>query len=345
MVRVQVPATTANLGPGFDTLGLALSLFNQVEMEETGNPGELVIEIEGEGAASIPANRDNVTFLAAQEVFKAAGCFPAGLRLRLLNRIPAARGLGSSAAARVGGLLAANALLGEPLSREQLLTLAVRLEGHPDNVAPALLGGLVVASIQEGKVRHRRIEIPDGLTAVLVIPDFELATRAAVAALPELVPVKDAVFNLGQACLLVAGFLTGDWELVGQSMQDRLHQPYRLPLIPGLNEVLAAARQQGALGAALSGSGPAVLALTASARRERLKPGNCLTDERLGDERQAWRAAERHGAGKHSAGGPSAEPAGPAELIGQAMQKAFRQHGVESAVLKLKPINFGARIC
>jgi homoserine kinase len=321
VVRVQVPATTANLGPGFDTLGLALSLFNQVEMKETGNPGELIIEVEGEGASSIPVDRNNVTYQAAQEVFKAAGYFPAGLHLRLLNRIPSARGLGSSAAARVGGMLAANALLGEPLSKEQLLNMAVRLEGHPDNVAPALFGGLVVASFQDGQVQYRRIEVMDGLTAVLAIPDFELATRAAVEALPALIPVKDAVFNIGQACLLVAGFMTGDWDQVGQAMQDRVHQPFRQSLIPGLNEVLAAARQQGALGAALSGAGPTVLALTAADKRDQLK--------------QAVRQAEK----QHQAEELQAE------RIGQAMQEAFQRHGVKSVILKLKPLNIGARIC
>ena len=313
MVRVEVPATTANLGPGFDTLGLALSLFNQVEMKETGNSGELIIEVEGEGASSIPLDRNNVTYQAAQEVFQATGYSPAGLSLRLLNRIPSARGLGSSAAARVGGLLAANALAGEPLSKEQLLGMAVRLEGHPDNVAPALFGGLVVASFQDGLVQYRRIEILDGLTAVLAIPDFELATRAAVEALPALIPVKDAVFNIGQACFLVAGFMTGDWDLVGQAMQDRVHQPYRQSLIPGLNEVLAAARQQGALGAALSGAGPAVLALTVAA--DKRKQGEHQTEELR------------------------------AEQIGQAMQEAFRRHRVKSVILKLEPLNIGARLC
>ena len=148
---------------------------------------------------------------------------------------------------------------------------------------------------------YRRIEILDGLTAVLAIPDFELATRAAVEALPALIPVKDAVFNIGQACLLVTGFMTGDWDLVGQAMQDRVHQPYRQSLIPGLNEVLAAARQQGALGAALSGAGPTVLALNAAANHT--------------------------------------------ERIGQAMQDAFMRHGVKSVILKLKPLNIGARLC
>lgn len=317
MVRVQVPATTANLGPGFDTLGLALSLFNLVEMEETGNPGELIIEVFGEGASSIPVDQDNITYQAAQEVFKAAGYFPAGLHLRLTNRIPSARGLGSSAAARVGGMLAANVLIGEPLSKEQLLDMAVRFEGHPDNVAPALFGGLVVANFQDGKqVQYRRIEIMDGLNAVLAIPDFELATRAAVEALPTLIPVKDAVFNIGQACLLVAGFMTGDWDQVGQAMQDRVHQPYRQSLIPGLNEVLAAARQQGALGAALSGAGPTVLALTVADKRDQQKQAEC-------------QAAEQH----------------QAERIGQAMQEAFQRHGVKSVILRLKPLNIGASIC
>jgi len=307
MVRVKVPATTANLGPGFDTLGMALSLYNHVEMEETGTLGELIIEVEGEGASSIPCDENNVTYLAAQEVFKVTGYCPAGLHIRLLNWIPAARGLGSSAAARVGGLLAANCLAGERLSLDQLLAIAVHLEGHPDNVAPALLGGLVVASRLGEQVLYHRIEVMDGLIAILVIPDFELATQAAVQALPLVIPVKDAVFNIGQACLLVAGFIDGNWDLVGQAMQDRIHQSYRQSLIPGLEKVLAVARKNGALGAALSGAGPTVLALFAE----------------KSDQPDANKVK--------------------AEQIGKAMQTAFRHNGVNSTVLLLKPLNKGAK--
>jgi homoserine kinase len=305
VVRVKVPATTANLGPGFDTLGMALSLFNQVEMAETGTNGELIIEVEGEGVASIARDQTNVTYLAAQEVFRITGYAPAGIYLRLQNRIPSARGLGSSAAARVGGLMAANSLAGGQLNRDQLLEIAVQLEGHPDNVAPALLGGLVVTSLSSEKVVYHRIAVLNEVTAILAIPHFELATQAAIQALPRFIPVKDAVFNIGQACLLVAGFISGDWKLVGQSMQDRVHQAYRQHLIPGLEEVITAANQAGALGAALSGAGPTVLALA-------------VDDWIQTDGIQ----------GIHQ--------------IGEAMQKAFSRNGVESTVLLLKPINEGA---
>ena len=311
MLRVKVPASTANLGPGFDTLGMALSLFNYVEMEETGTQGELIIEVQGEGAASIAVDEKNVTWQAAQAVFQVTGCYPTGLHIRLHNEIPAARGLGSSAAARVGGLIAANYLVGEPLVREQLLALAVGLEGHPDNAAPALMGGLVAASFTERGLLYRRLEVPAGLQVIVAIPSYELSTQEAVRALPAMIPLRDAVFNLGQACLLITGFLTQDWPLIGQAMEDRIHQPYRAPLIPGLEEALKAARAAGALGAALSGAGPTVLAL--AIEEEGPDQGNF----------------------KHQA---------QLKKIGEAMREAFYRSGVASTVRILSPCAEGAKL-
>ncbi|MGI6555246.1 MAG: homoserine kinase [Bacillota bacterium] len=258
MVRVKVPATTANLGPGFDVLGMALKLYNYIEMELAGSG--LEIEIFGEGEENIPVSTDNIVYRAAQKVFSRAGFKANGLRIRLENNIPAARGLGSSAAALVGGALAANALSGGHLSLSQLIDIASEIEGHPDNVVPAMAGGITLCCQLDGKITYRKIEPPEKLKGIAVIPSFELSTRAARESLPEMVPLGDAVFNMGRLSLLIYAFQKGDMDLVKEAMDDRLHQPYRLPLIPGMDRVFEAARENGAAGVALSGSGPTVIA-------------------------------------------------------------------------------------
>jgi len=259
MVRVRIPATTANLGPGFDVLGMALKLYNYVEMEFL--PSGVEIEVFGQGKNSIPESTDNIVYKIAMQVFEKAGVKAEGLHIRLENSIPAARGLGSSAAALVGGAVAANALSGSKLSTSELVDLASKMEGHSDNVVPAMIGGITICCGLDGKTTFRRIEPPQGLAAIAVIPTFELSTRAAREALPQMVPLKDAVFNLGRISLLLYAFQTGQLELIKESIKDRLHQPYRLPLVPGMDKVFDAGLDKGALGVALSGAGPTVLAL------------------------------------------------------------------------------------
>ncbi len=258
MVRVQVPATTANLGPGFDCLGMALKFYNIVEMVRLASG--LVIEVHGEGVQDIARDESNVVYRAAMYLFKQVGFDPGGLRIRLINNIPVARGLGSSASAIVGGLVAANILSGNRLSYRELLTMASQLEGHPDNVAPALLGGIVISTMVEGEVRYVKIDPPAGLKAAVVIPDFHLTTRAAREVLPQHVSLTDAVFNLGRVALLVAALQQGKLDLLATAMEDRLHQPYRASLVPGMKKVLAAARLAGARGVCLSGAGPTLIA-------------------------------------------------------------------------------------
>lgn len=258
-VKVRVPATTANLGPGFDCLGLALGLHNTVEIERTD--GELRISVDGEGDNLISTGTTNLAYRAVAALFEHVGEPLLGLHIHLSNAIPLMSGLGSSSAAIVGGLVAANALLGEPLARDEILALAIEIEGHPDNVAPALLGGLVVVADAEGAPIYRRIRISP-LDVVVVVPDFQLATAEARAALPAQVPFADAVHNLGRTALLVQGLSHADYDLLACAMDDRLHQPYRAPLIPGLADVFKAARQAGAAGVALSGAGPSVVAFT-----------------------------------------------------------------------------------
>ena len=262
MIRVRVPATTSNLGPGFDALGLALRLYNTLEVDAAPTPR---IEIEGEGAMSLPRDTSHLAYRAALAVLEAvrgrhSGMSPRALHLRQHNRIPLARGLGSSAAAIVAGAAGANALLGGPLDRAALIDLAARMEGHPDNVAPAVLGGLVACVAAEaGRIRTIRL-IPKRLRVVIAIPEFAVSTAEARRLLPETVPFGDAVFNVTRTALLVAALVEGRMDLLDEATRDRLHQPYRARLVPGLESVFAAARLAGAHGVALSGSGPTVVA-------------------------------------------------------------------------------------
>lgn len=258
MVRVQVPATTANMGPGFDTLGMALKLFNFIEMEETGVG--LHIEIEGDGVDQIPRNSSNIVYVAANRVFKLTGYKPRGLRIRITNNIPLARGLGSSAAAIVGGLVAANIIAGSKLSEKEILNTAAEIEGHPDNVAPALIGGIVVSAQSEGEVKYSKIDPPPRLRCVVAVPDFILPTKLAREVLPQSVSMSDAVYNISRTALLVTALMKKDMSLLSTAMEDRLHQPYRANLVPGMKKVFAAAKLAGARGIVLSGAGPTLIA-------------------------------------------------------------------------------------
>lgn len=263
LLRICVPASTANLGPGFDSLGMALSLYNYLEVEEEKGEG-VRLEIKGEGEKLLPCNGDNLIPRVMADLFARLGFRPPGLRLRLENNIPIGKGLGSSAAAVAAALVAANCLAGEPLGREELLEFGARWEGHPDNVAAALFGGVVVTARHRGRIICRRFDPPLRLQVVLAVPAFSLPTPESRRALPEAVPVEDAVFNLGRVGLLLLALLRDDLELLPVATEDRLHQPYRAKLIPGLAQVFQAAREAGALGVMLSGAGPAVVALTAA---------------------------------------------------------------------------------
>ncbi len=258
MVRVQVPATTANLGPGFDCLGLALQLYNYVEMSTAASG--LHIEVQGEGSAEIPKNEENAVYQAARRVFRQVGYRTQGVRLKLVNNIPVARGLGSSTAAIVGGIIAAGIISGARLEQRDIINLAYGMEGHPDNIAAAVMGGVVVAVPADGEVRCVKIPPPKGLKAVVSVPDFPLSTRTSREILPQQVPINDAVFNLGRVALLVSALYTGDISQFTVAMEDRLHQPHRTSLVPGMKKVFAAAKLAGAKGITLSGAGPAIIA-------------------------------------------------------------------------------------
>lgn len=267
-VRVRVPASTANLGPGFDALGLSLALYNYVEAEETQSG--LLMEISGEGAEKLPRDDQNLILKCMKQVFDRAGYKPAGLHVKCENHIPLARGLGSSAAAIVGGLVAANYLAGSPLSQQQLLEMAAAIEGHPDNVSAALLGGFVISTRERDSVKYMRLEPPFGIDTIVVIPDKELKTADARGVLPKAVTMEDAVFNISRACALVGSLMTGEYEALDWATQDRLHQDYRHALAPEIREALAQARAAGARGAVMSGAGPSLL-IFADRNREQIK--------------------------------------------------------------------------
>jgi homoserine kinase len=246
------PASSANLGPGFDCMAIALDLRNRVELRRQGD-AQVVVESEGQGAGEAPGGPDNL-FVRA---FEAAGADARGLTVRMTNRIPFARGLGSSAATIAAGLVAGRAWAGA--GEDDLLSLATALEGHPDNVAAALNGGVTLAWTTDGVPAAVGLCAP-GFELVAVVPSQQLSTAAARAALPASVPHADAVHTAARAALLVAALGSGDGDLLAQALDDRLHEPYRAPLAP----LLGAVRERlpalpGALGATLSGAGPAVL--------------------------------------------------------------------------------------
>ncbi|PYM98761.1 MAG: homoserine kinase [Candidatus Rokuibacteriota bacterium] len=257
-VQVRVPATSANLGPGFDTLGLALSLHNEVVAEEAEG---ITVRIEGEGADWLVENGDNIVARGVRLAYEETGRAFKGCALTCVNRIPTARGLGSSAAAWVGGLVVGNALLGAPLSKDALLALAARAEGHPDNVAAAVLGGLTVSCAVPAGIAAVSLPVPRSLAWVVLIPAVTSSTAEGRALLPPSVPLEDAVFNVQRVALLLASLQAGRSDTLGAALDDRLHQPYRLKLFPWLPDVAAAARAAGALGCVLSGAGPALLAV------------------------------------------------------------------------------------
>jgi homoserine kinase len=252
MIDIRVPATSANVGPGFDCLGLALSLHNRFLVEEA--PG-----LELEGCAPAHACPDNLFVQACQEGFQSLGRPMPGIHVVFETAVPMARGLGSSATCIVGGLLAADALSGGALGRDAVLDLAARMEGHPDNVTPALLGGFAVAVLEAGHVHAVRVPVGPKMRFCALVPDFELETKVARAALPATLPFRDAVFNAGRAALMTAAFLSGDVSVLGAASQDRLHQPYRAPLIPGFDAIIAKSRELGALASFLSGAGPTIM--------------------------------------------------------------------------------------
>src|SRR6266571_2929000 len=273
-VTVLTPATSANLGPGFDSLGLALRLYNRFTVEVSGNDPLLpYIEVQGALGAGLSTGPDNLFFHSFALLYQRQQVELPAVRIRMTITIPPGCGLGSSATAVVGGLVAANELLRArdlAVSKEDLLALAVEVEAgnHPDNVAPALLGGLVATTIVGGKIRAVKTLFPDALKAIIFTPSFPMDTVEGRKLLPASYSKADVTFNTGRVALLLTALQTGRYELIGEAMQDRLHQPYRQALFPAMPDIIHAAVAAGAHGACLSGGGSSLIALASSRFQE-----------------------------------------------------------------------------
>ena len=272
-LRVRVPATSANLGPGFDAFAVALPMVAEFEVRSARSWS---VTVEGNGS-DIPTGEDNLFVVAAMAAAKALGQDIGPLHVVQRSAIPLGRGFGSSAAAIVGGVVAANALAGEPLGRRALLRIAAEIEGHADNVAAALYGAFTIALPSADGPIANRFAFPSAWRACLFVPTSQLTTKEARAALPKDVPRADAVFNLAHASAFVAAVLRADGAMLSLAMHDRLHQAARLRLVPALDEIVSAARGAGAFGAALSGSGPSVIAFAPA----RLAPRVAATMEEV----------------------------------------------------------------
>jgi homoserine kinase len=260
MFKVRVPATSANMGPGFDCMGIALDIYNTVEMHVV--PEGLVIENRGRDADLIAKDSTNMIYRAMERVFQQTSFVPPGLKIVSYNDIPVARGLGSSAASTAAGLLLANVLTGEELDMEKLIELGTDLEGHPDNIVPALIGGMTLSYSQDtSTVGYIKLDFPEKLRMLVMVPDFPLSTAEARMVLPRKVELGSAVFNVSRAALMVAALTAGKLEHLKYAVQDRLHQPYREKLIPGMQEVFNKAYDAGARGVFLSGAGSTLIAL------------------------------------------------------------------------------------
>ena len=261
---VIVPATTANLGPGFDCLGAALTLYNQFQFSlvpETAG-ATVRITVQGSEAGKVSNREDNLLYRAWSRLYQEIGEIPPPVAIDIQLGVPLARGLGSSATAIVGGLIAANQLAGQPLKRPAVMELAIALEGHPDNVVPALLGGCQLTAGEGDYWQVCDVPWHPEIVPVAVIPDFELSTTMARTVLPRQIERRDAIFNIAHLGLLLRGLETGRGDWLEAALADRLHQPYRQSLIPGYGAVKAAALEAGAFGLVISGAGPTLLALT-----------------------------------------------------------------------------------
>lgn len=263
-IKVKVPATTANLGPGFDVLGASLSLYNELEVTLVEDPKKAKFVVAGEGKKILPKNESNILWKAMDAVFGLLDVREKynlkSFNIKLTNNIPLSSGLGSSSAARAAGIIAANKICGNKLTKGEMAQLGVKLEGHPDNIIPAFYGG-VCLSINKGNDMIDVVKLPiPKIQAVVCTPGFELLTERSRNILPAKYERKDVVFNLARISLLTKAFCNNNFELLQEAMQDKLHQPYRAKLIPVMQELISSALENGAYGACLSGSGPSMVA-------------------------------------------------------------------------------------
>lgn len=256
MIKVRIPATSANIGSGFDSLGLAVNLYNYVYMQEDDH-----LSIRSRDDADIPLDETNLVYTTIKHLYELCGKKLPGVAIEQINHIPLARGLGSSSACIIGGLIGANEMMGCPLSADEIINVAATIEGHPDNSTPALTGGLVTAVLHDGVVHYVKQEVHGELKFAVIIPDFELQTSLARGVLPDSVSHKDARYNLSRAALMAVSLYSGKYENLRIAAEDRLHQPYRIGLIPGGREVIDACYNNGAYAAYISGAGSSILAI------------------------------------------------------------------------------------
>lgn len=256
MLKITVPATSANIGSGFDCMGLALGHYNHIYMQEWYG-----CDITSTDGVLVPLDESNLIYSTAKRLFEICGRPFTGLKIEQVNNIPLARGMGSSSACIAGALVGANQLLGCPMTMGDLVDLAARIEGHPDNSTPALVGGFVTAVLENGRVSYSRAPVSQELMFLAVVPNFEIKTSDARRALPAMLPYGDAVFNLSRSALISCAFASGQWDKIALGVQDRIHQPYRLPLIENGAKVLDYMGNMGAYGAYISGSGSTLMAI------------------------------------------------------------------------------------
>lgn len=261
-MRLQIPATTANMGPGFDCIGMALSLYNYIDFEPLPEEHAVLLSAEGEGSEEVSLSEDNLIYQVYVKTLSAVQAPIYGIKMHFENHIPFSRGLGSSSAAIIGGAVIANHMMNNLLSNEALLQIALEFEGHPDNIAPALLGGVVLSGLSEQGIFTEKIAPPAHLHCSVLIPDYPLATSKAREVLPQSLPMADAVFNVGRMGLLVHALHTDNIALLGLAMQDKLHQPYRRELICAMTEIKHLALQLGAKSVVISGAGPTLLIIS-----------------------------------------------------------------------------------
>lgn len=285
MLCAKIPATSANLGPGFDCLGLALNLFNSITVQ-TSSSWE--IRLTGKYNTDLPVDESNLVWQTMRFLWEKVNYPAPQVTLTLENNIPPARGLGSSSAAIVGGLMVANALAGKPFSQLELLQMANELEGHPDNVTPALYGGVTLAVETAAGILPRVLNQNAHINVVVVIPEFLLNTSKSRKVLSSQIPRSDAVFNIAHSGLVIEAFIREDYTLLKEGMRDRLHQSQRAALVPGLPEALSSALNNGAYGAALSGSGPTLLAFPAPEHIQQVAEGMVQTFAKHGLKAQAY---------------------------------------------------------
>lgn len=275
---VRVPATSANIGCGFDSFGLALPIYNTITIEETVLPGSgieinVINKENQEKIINVPTDKNNIIYQSIEFLYNFIGQVPSELKITIETSIPIARGLGSSASLVVGGLLAANELLSKPADENVLISIATEIEGHPDNVVPAIIGGFTASCTEEdGRVIARKLPWPADWCITACIPNYELSTEIARSVLPEAIPMKDAIFNLRRTALMVDAIYSCDEELMKVALKDRIHQPYRTKLVPGLEEISNNLKFiNGVMGSVLSGAGPSILVISKKEALEEIK--------------------------------------------------------------------------